>query len=274
MNITPGYSFVLVIRVCLLLFTPFIRAQDNLPGINQLFHNIGGNVLNSFSTGYGLYHAAAIASTYGLVNSGADWRYYQTMVQHKYIAIAGFPSVILGGIVPLAVPAYLYFKGKSQRNPDLIYTGFALGQAAVISLLISSSYKAVTGRHPPNTFEDDTNTTDYSGDFHFGFMRRGIFNGWPSGHTTSAFAMATTLIELYPDKKNLKLWAMGYAVLVGWSVSTNIHWLSDAVAGVLIGYAIGKTVGRSFHSLMNKTAGTSNSNLSVTPSYIQLSFSF
>jgi len=105
-------------------------------------------------------------------------------------------------------------------------------------------------------------------------MNRGIFDGWPSGHTTNAFAMATTLIELYPHNTKLKWWARTYAVLIGWGVSTNIHWLSDAVAGALIGYAIGKTVGRSFRTLATGNAQERSFNIGICPSGFQISFLF
>jgi membrane-associated phospholipid phosphatase len=260
--------------LCALLIRliPSVKAQDNLPGVSMLFHEFDNNCIHAFTNGYGLYHLAAIAATYGLVKSGTDWRYYQTMVQHKAIPYAGFPSVILGGIVPVAVPLYLYVKGKSQQDQQLMCTSYALGQAAIISLVITSGYKAITGRHPPQTFEDDETVADYSDDFNFGFMRRGIFNGWPSGHTTTAFAMATTLIKLYPHNHTLKWWAWGYAILIGWGVSTNIHWLSDVVAGALIGYSIGNVVGSTYHRLLSTESGSKSIRLHVIPYSIQLCF--
>ena len=251
-----------------------VRAEDSIPGMGMLFHNFGHNMVDSFTYGYGFYHAISCLGTYGLVKSGGDWRYYQTMVQNEFIPSTGFPSVMLGGIVPFAVPTYLYFKGKSKKDSKMMITAFALTQAALISSIVTSGYKAITGRHPPEVFDDDEHTPDYSHDFHFGFMRRGIFDGWPSGHTTNAFAMASTLIELYPGNKTLKWWAMGYAFLIGWGVSTNIHWLSDAVAGVLIGYTIGKSVGRSFSAFLSGDQQEERLSFHITPDRIQLIMRF
>jgi hypothetical protein len=165
----------------------------------------------------------------------------------KYV---GLPSVIFGGLMPVAAPIYLYYRAKSDNNPRLMLTSYALGQSVIISLIVSSGYKAITGRKPPEIFDKDSNDhSDYSDDFNFGFFRRGIFDGWPSGHTTTAAAMATTLIKLHPENKPLRRAVILYAVLIGAGVSTNIHWLSDAVAGGLIGYSIGTTIGGSYNSL-------------------------
>jgi len=239
-----------------LLFPFFITAQstksyNELPSNSALFHEFGNNLLHSFTNTYCIYHISAIVSSYGLVEGGIDWQYYDIMRDNKFIGYAGFPSVIVGGIAPLAVPLYLYFKGKSDNNAELIYTSFALGQAAIISYIASSSYKALTGRNGPDIFDDDGSQFDYSDDFHFGIFKNGIFDGWPSGHTTTAVAMAVTLMELYPDNKTIETGAILYAAIIGVGISTNIHWFSDFVAGTLIGYSIGKTVGHSFKLQMD-----------------------
>ena len=139
----------------------------------------------------------------------------------------------------------MYFHGKKKNNERTVNTSYAVAQAAIISLIVSSLYKAFTGRLPPEMF-DELSVTDISNGFQFGFMRGGIFNGWPSGHTTTAFAMAVCLMILYPEKKRIGYLALAYALYVGFGISTNIHWLSDFIAGILVGIAIGLTVGKSF----------------------------
>jgi membrane-associated phospholipid phosphatase len=148
-----------------------------------------------------------------------------------------------------------------------MYTSLALGQAVITSLLVTSTYKAITGRKPP---EDKYGTkADYSKDFNFGFMRRGIFEGWPSGHTTNAFAMATVLWEMYPDNGYIKFYSGAYAFFIGLSISTNIHWFSDFVAGALIGYSIGKSIGQSFRNLADGKKESSGTHLILTPNSLR-----
>ena len=90
---------------------------------------------------------------------------------------------------------------------------------------------------------------NYSTDFKFGFLERGIFDGWPSGHASAAFALAFLLIKLFPENKLIKYVSLIYAVFIAFGVSISIHWLSDAIAGALIGITIGCSIGDSFKSM-------------------------
>jgi hypothetical protein len=240
-----------------------IENKNNPPSYSSLFHNFGNNLLHSFTNSYGLYHISAIVSSYGLVEGGVDWWYYDKMRDNKSIGYTSFPSVLVGGLVPLAVPLYLYFKSNSNKDAELMYTSLALGQAVIISYITSSGYKAITGRDGPRIFDDNGKRSDYSKNFHFGFFENGIFDGWPSGHTTTAAAMAATLMELYPNNSTIETGAIIYAAYVGIGITTNIHWFSDFVAGTLIGYSIGKTVGQSFRNLMDNN--TNQENFSIFP---------
>jgi len=232
------------------------------------------NIWHSFSNGYGLYHIAAAGLTYGLIEGGTDWNYHSFMLDNKAIPSAGFAGVMAGGLIPLTVPFYLWFKGKSDDDARLMYTGLALGQAVMNGLLITSVYKTFTGRKPPQDINSRRIEKDYSDDFNFGFMRRGIFDGWPSGHTTNAFAMAAVLWEMYPEDQSLKFYSGAYAMLIGLSVSTNIHWFSDFVAGALIGYSIGKSVGQSFRNLSEGKVEESKTAFFVSPRGIQIVIRF
>ena len=99
--------------------------------------------------------------------------------------------------------------------------------------------------------------TDTSHGFQFGFFKGGVFLGWPSSHTTVAFAMSVCLITLYPKNKLLTVLALIYAIYVGLGVSVSIHWLSEFVAGAIIGSVVGLAVGRSFRSIHQETVLTS-----------------
>jgi membrane-associated phospholipid phosphatase len=132
-------------------------------------------------------------------------------------------------------------------------TAWALGQAALLGYLISCCYKAFTGRLPPPFFRHLTNPVvdgapwiDSSHGFQFGFLKGGVFWGWPSSHTAVAFAMSVCLVTLHPKNKMLVFLALLYAFYIGLGVSVTIHWLSEFVAGAIIGSVIGMTVGRSF----------------------------
>lgn len=113
-------------------------------------------------------------------------------------------------------------------------------------LFLFSFYKAFTGRIPPPYFLGHGALADTSHGFRFGFLRGGMFWGWPSSHTTIAFAMAVVLWILYPQNKLVRYAGMFYAFYVGVGVSVRIHWFSEFVAGAVIGSLIGAVVGKSF----------------------------
>jgi membrane-associated phospholipid phosphatase len=120
--------------------------------------------------------------------------------------------------------------------------GRAVVHAELIGALVAAAYKAITGRaHPSHGVG-----ADISHVFRFGFLRGGVFWGWPSSHTTIAFAMAITIFTLLPKQRWLGYLAITYALYIGIGVSMTIHWFSDFAAGAMIGTAIGTVVGRSF----------------------------
>ena len=162
-------------------------------------------------------------------------------------------AVMLGMILPVVVPLVLLAVSAVRKNLNIKNTAFALGQAAILGLVISSVYKAFTGRIPPPHFFSNHAPTDTSHGFQFGFLRGGMFWGWPSSHTTVAFAMAVALWELYPENRLIRYGAILYAFYVGIGVSITIHWFSEFVAGAIIGSVIGFVVGK---SLLHRGSGT------------------
>jgi membrane-associated phospholipid phosphatase len=82
--------------------------------------------------------------------------------------------------------------------------------------------------------------------FRFGFLRGGVFWGWPSSHTTVAVAMAVAVYTLFPKQRWLGFVALLYAFYVGIGVSMTIHWFSDFVAGAIFGSVVGVVVGKCF----------------------------
>jgi membrane-associated phospholipid phosphatase len=153
-----------------------------------------------------------------------------------------FPSAPIGGLVPFVVPLILILSGFITSRARLALTGWAVGQAALIGSLLSSTYKAFTGRVHPEHFIG----ADLSHDFRFGWLRGGVFWGWPSSHTTIAFAMAVTVGTLFPKCRWLGWLAIAYALYIGLGVSMTIHWFSDFVAGAILGMVIGVVVGKAF----------------------------
>jgi membrane-associated phospholipid phosphatase len=210
--------------------------------MQYFFSSIPDSIKKSFTWYYGLPHIFAIGFTYVFVASGFDWFYFVHM-QSKVIMTLFRPAIVLGGILPIIIPIALIGIGYFLHQKQTAIVGWALAQAMILGSFISSVYKAFTGRIPPDLHNLHL---DSSHNFNFGFYEHGIFWGWPSSHTTIAFAMAVALIQLFPTNKRVHTGVLLYAFYIGIGVSFSIHWFSEFIAGAFIGSVIGLTVGKNF----------------------------
>jgi membrane-associated phospholipid phosphatase len=210
--------------------------------VKEFFSTLPGNILGCFQGRLILWHLTAILLTVIFVLSGFDWNYFVAM--RGLVARNWWqPALAAGMFLPVLVPLTLIVGGFIVNRAKISRVGWAIGQAAFIGWFISSAYKFVTGRaHPAHAVGEDLSRT-----FKFGFLRSGIFWGWPSSHTAVAFAMAVAIGMLFPKKSWLKWFAIAYAFYIGLSVSMTIHWFSDFVAGAILGSVVGVVVGRSFN---------------------------
>ncbi|MBX4189480.1 phosphatase PAP2 family protein [Candidatus Parcubacteria bacterium] len=197
------------------------------------------NILASYKGGRVWYHVAAILLTALVVSTGFDWEYF-TLTSTSFIRALSFPGVLLGSFLSITIPLCIIAVGEMRQDEALSLKGWMVGQAAFIGLIISSTYKAFTGRIPP----EFGGVADISRGFNFGFLRHGIFWGWPSSHTATAFALAVAFFIIF-SKSKWRWLVLIYALYVGLGVSTTIHWFSEFAAGALVGTAVGLAVGKS-----------------------------
>ncbi len=195
-----------------------------------------------FAPRYLVWHAAAILLTYLCVASGFDWWYF-THTRFDNLFELTIPAAILGFFVPITFPVIVYYWGQWRGSAKLKRIAVAVAQAEALGWFVSSLYKAFTGRIQPE-FMPSSTLHDISRQFNFGFWENGIFWGWPSSHTTVAFAAAAALICLYPRHKPLALAAGAYALYIGLGVSVSVHWFSEFAAGAILGTLIGTVVAR------------------------------
>lgn len=199
------------------------------------------NFLRSFAGENIFWHLLAILLTAVIVLSGLDWHYFLS-VRNELLNTIFFPAILLGFFLPILVPPILIIWGSRRRDAVTTLYGWAIMQSAAISWTISAIYKSLTGRVQPDL---NNLIVDSSRNWNFGFWEHGIFWGWPSSHTTVAFAVVATLVILLGKKKPVAKWlAISYAFYIGIAVSLSIHWLSEFVAGAIIGTAIGIAIGK------------------------------
>jgi membrane-associated phospholipid phosphatase len=139
------------------------------------------------------------------------------------------------------------FKHQKVKTTTLLAT-----QAYITSLVMESTMKALTGRQRPSYIEPGR--TEPRPRFHGPFYKggnpreRGVNSGFPSGHTTIAFAAATVYAMEYRNTRAIPIIAYGAATLIGLSrIAENRHWITDVVAGAALGIASGRQVVNNYH---------------------------
>jgi membrane-associated phospholipid phosphatase len=209
--------------------------------MKQFLATLPRNFIGCFKGWRIVWHLIAIILTVVLVMSDFDWRYFLAS-RSPALRSWMFPAVVIGMFLPIYLPLVLFVAGLIARGAKIVLTGWAVVQAELLGALIVVFYKTFTGRaHPAQNVGPDISHV-----FRFGFLRGGVFWGWPSSHTAIAFAMAVSVFMLYPKQRWQGWMAILYAFYVGIGVSMTIHWFSDFVAGAIIGSVVGFVVGKSF----------------------------
>lgn len=220
--------------------------------IRAFSRNLLQNFLAVFKGRNFFWHALAITLTAALILSGADWWFFEHTRSDAFffvIMIAG----IGGFFAPVVIPVGVYLWGEFSRNKHLMDLGAAAGQAAFLGYLVSIIYKSLTGRVEPE-FLTVYSMVDTSRVFNFGFLEYGIFWGWPSSHTAVAFAGAFAFV-LLSRTLSIRTLAMLYAFFIAVGAAISFHWLSDVVAGAIIGSLIGTIVAKSAKDISGAVRG-------------------
>ncbi len=246
-----------------------------------LFGNFGNNILDSFRGDNIYLHLTAIAATTLLVSQGVDYDVEHYFNQHPEYGSWAHPVLSTGEFLPFIVGGSLFTYAKIRNDNEALGASFAVLQASLIEFLYNSTLKAVTGRSNPD-WRHVSNMDSLSRSFRFGFLRGGVFWGWPSGHTASTMAVVSALTSYYPDKAWLKVAGFGLVAYTMFGVSANnrggMHWFSDAIAGALTSYAVGSTVGRYYRSVYSGQAqplqSPSNPSMGFNPTGITVSLQF
>lgn len=129
--------------------------------------------------------------------------------------------------------AAFYVYGHFFKNPKAERTALLAVESFAVTGIFTFALKFSTGRVRPRSAKDS-----------------GEWNGpnfddvsFPSGHTSSAFAIATVLATEYKNNPWVPPIAYGLATLTGLSrLNDNKHWASDVFLGGALGYFVGKTI--------------------------------
>jgi len=258
---------IFIILFVIILLTPIFGQEideqtdetDYAPvSLLTVFHNIGRNTLRSITYNYGANMIGAGMGTLIFIQSELDWKWNRLAYNNEWMPQTGNYFNYIGYAVPALTPIALYITGRAVKDEKLQITGLALTQSLALTMAIQTPLKIITGRTWPGIVNGwdsplskrSDRTDDYSDEFNW--FNLDAIGGWPSGHTANAFAAAATIAHIYHDNTALKVAVYSYASLIGLGMSIYDHWASDILAGALIGYAVGATVGKSFRSLTEK----------------------
>lgn len=138
----------------------------------------------------------------------------------------------LGGTPSLVIAGGTYLAGVVFKEPEVRATGVdALVTMGLAQLLLTLPLKVAVGRSRPSRNQGTQDFHPFQGGESF-----------PSGHTTQAFALASVIAE-HADRPWVSAVSYSLAGLVGLArMEQRQHFLSDVVAGGLIGTFVGKAV--------------------------------
>ena len=125
--------------------------------------------------------------------------------------------------------------GLISQNQKMQDVSLLALKSSLLSGLLAQTIKNIGHRSRPNS-------GDSKNSWH-GPSIGGKHKAFPSGHTATAFALATTLSQIYKDKKWVVISAYSLATVAGLSrIHDNKHWATDVFAGAVLGYFTSKTI--------------------------------
>ncbi|MCP5106345.1 MAG: phosphatase PAP2 family protein [bacterium] len=147
------------------------------------------------------------------------------------------PFVTELGSVPfnLALIGSLYLGGALLKDDRARETAQLSLKSLLHSIVVSQVLKRAFRRQRPYV--------ENGVDGWFSNGNGSDYYSFPSGHTTTAWSVATVIAGMYKDKPAVPIICYSLATLAGLSRMTeNKHWASDVLIGAVIGYSIGRFV--------------------------------
>jgi len=151
----------------------------------------------------------------------------------------------LGSEVGLGFTAFWLAGGLLLKNNKATETALLASQALITSTIWNRLLKYTTLRERPySAFTNSTNQYSFKGPSDFkNLWNNSDYHSLGSGHTATAFAIATVFAEQYKQTPWVVIASYTLATAVGASrIALHKHWTSDVLVGALIGVACGKQV--------------------------------
>ena len=132
-------------------------------------------------------------------------------------------------------PVALYLAGLAKQSTYTRNTGLLAAEGLVGTQVVSFVMKQAVGRLKPSDIPEGGNLRDTWFKYKGGLSNGG---GFPSGHTASAFAVATVIAERYHEHRWVPWAAYGTALVLSLSrLPAQAHFSSDIFIGAAMGYS-------------------------------------
>ncbi len=199
------------------------------------------NSREAYWVGAGLVTTAALLLTdRGTYNSMKEAQYDGTWVSRASPVITEFGSTYGLGVLG-AFAGYGFIAG----DPRAKETAYLATEAFLTSGIWGVTIKLLTSRERPSVASESGG--EWNGPFGFFRKNRGqsisAFDAFPSGHTLTAFSIATVVASQYSDNIIVPIVCYTASSLVGISrLTEDAHWASDVFVGALLGYLTAREV--------------------------------
>lgn len=231
-----------------------ITMQTTLSGdtVQPYYYRVNGTYLKTYWTDFKYVASspfhwkgrqwakfAAITGATGVVMLTLDEPFQEMMLRNQSETFESVSEVLypLGNRVPPLLLTGMYLTSLALKNRRMEHASLSVAKSLAISTLFYTASKSIIRRQRPTRTDDPY-------DFVPPFTNKG-YTSFPSGHTNTAFSVATAISLEYNDKKWVPWVAYTLATLTSVSrMYDNRHWFSDVIIGASIGHFVTKAVYR------------------------------
>lgn len=227
--------------------------------LHSYFSLLGGNLRQAFTKPFHMnkkdWRNAGAVTAFAIALSFEDESVQQLALkfnnQHPGLRKASNCITNFGGTYELyalsALGSYGFlFKKEKMKTTTLLAT-----QAYITGAAVESVLKFLTVRMRPSFYDPATEAEPtFKGPFyaHTDYVGSRSHSSFPSGHTTSAFAVATVFATMYKDRPWIPAVSYSAATLVGLSrITENRHWATDVAVGAALGFLAGRQAVSNYH---------------------------
>jgi len=221
------------------------------PAALHPFSLLGQNLTDCFWGTSTYFHLGAFATTFVMVKTPAD-RNIQTYFEKENPLGQPFAFAMLrlGDATTFVLGVSGYLLGLWQDHRRFTGAAAAATQAVLVNGAYVGSLKVITGRHRPG---ENANADDFFPSWDERIDNFRFRHSYPSGHTSSAFAFVASQHAYYREHKWIPWLGYPIATAIGVGmVEGDYHWMSEVVAGAIIGTTIGYITGRNFRAEYDK----------------------